>query len=98
MAQRQNFERGAHFRHFLHFGEVEAGDTHAAARLAHRKPLRLEAAERLAHRNVAGAEFLGDMVLSQPRAGLDLACDDAVGQRPGDSDRQRVFFLCAHIS
>ena len=96
MAQRQHFERRAHLGHFPDLAEIESSNAHATARLADRQPLRLEAAEGLPHRDVAGAEFLGDMVLAQPRSGLDRARNDAVRQFLADADGDRV--VCAgHI-
>ncbi|OWK22452.1 hypothetical protein AJ88_09720 [Mesorhizobium amorphae CCBAU 01583] len=78
MTQRQHFERRPHFGDFPDLAKVERRDTHATARLADRQPLRLQTPERFAHRDMAGLEFLGDMVLSQPGARFDGARYDAV--------------------
>ena len=80
MAQRQHFECCPHFGDLLDLTQIEGGDAHAAARLTDRQPLRLETAEGLSHRNMAGLEFLGDMVLAKPGSGLDHTGDDAIRQ------------------
>jgi len=96
VAQRQHLERGPHLCHLPDLAEIEGCDAHAAPRLADRQPLSLQATESFAHRDMAGVEFLGDMVLAQPRSGLDGARNDTVRQFLADADGDRVF--CAgHI-
>ncbi len=97
MAQRQHFERRPHFGDFPDLAEVERRDTHATAGLADRQPLRLQTPEGLAHRDMAGLEFLGDMVLPQPGARLDRARYDAVGQHLADAHGDGVVCGLCHV-
>ena len=97
MAQRQNLKRGAHGGDLLDLVQIKARHPDTLARLADRQPLRLEPAERLAHGDVAGAEFLGDMVLTQPGPRLDLAGDDAIGQHAADAMGKSVFGSAGHF-
>ena len=96
--QRQHLQRRPHLRHFAHFGDVEGGDAHAAARLADRQALRLQPAECLAHRHMTRLEFLGDVILPQAGAGREFAAHDAVGQHAADPSCDCVFDVLAHLS
>ena len=91
VAKRQNLKRCPHLRHFAHFLQVEGRDPHATARLADRKALRFQPAESLAHGYVARSKFLGDMVLAQLRARIQLSGHDPVGQDAADAAGNRVF-------
>ncbi len=85
VAQSQNLQGGAHFRHFPDLADVEGGDPHTASRLRDGKALRFQPPEGFAHRHMAGVELRGDMVLTQFRAGFDLARDDAVCEDAADA-------------
>lgn len=63
MAERQHLQCCAHLSHLAHLLQIEGCDAHAAARLADGQTLCFEPAESLTNRHVAGAEFLGDMIL-----------------------------------
>lgn len=97
VAQGQDLQHGSHLRHLRHLRKIEGGDANATTRLADREPLRLQPAECLPYRNVAGVELLGDVVLPQPRAGSDLPGNDAVGKNPAYPDGQRVLFPSRHM-
>lgn len=96
IAQGECFQRGPHFGDLAHLVRREAGDPHPAPRLALDQPLGLQAPERFAHRHMAGAEFLGDMILAQSRARLDPAGDDAGGQFAADPDGKGFVFRTRH--
>lgn len=97
MPQCQNFQRGAHFRHFADLLQVEGGNTHTAARLADRQPLRLKPAEGLANRHMARFELVGDMVLPKTAAGREFAVDDALGKHPAYTAGNGVVGIPAHV-
>ena len=54
--------------------------------------LRLQLAESLAHRNMAGPEFRCDVILTQPRVGRDRSGDDP--RRQGGAIRVAVVSRC----
>ncbi|GGA57042.1 hypothetical protein GCM10011499_29080 [Pelagibacterium lentulum] len=94
VAQRQGFERGAHFGYLSHLIEAEAGHPHAPARLTDHKTLGLQTPESLAHRHMACAEFLGNMILPKPGARLKRSGNDTVGQHFADPRGKCVFCGC----
>ena len=63
--------------------EIEHGDASAAVGQQLGESLGLQDAQRLAHRQPAGAEPGGDVVLTEPRAGGDLPGQDLLAQAPG---------------
>lgn len=73
IAQGEYFEHSAHFRNLADLVQAETGDPDAAARLALHQSLRFETAKCFPHRHVACPEFLGNVILPQPGAGLDPA-------------------------
>ena len=97
MAERQRFEDCAHFGDLLRLVGPEPRDPDAAPGFAFDQPLRFELTEGFAHRHMAGAEFLGNVILTQPLPGVDPAGDDALGQSAGDAGGDRFGFGCAHI-
>jgi len=96
MAEGKAFERSAHLGHFADGREIERGDADTPARLANGEPLRFEPAKRFAHRHMACAELVGDMVLPQASTRLDGPGDNAVGKRPGDPSSYGVIAICVH--
>lgn len=85
MTQRQHFQRGPHFGDLFHFVEAEAGNPYTPARLADDQPLGFQPSKRLAHRHMAGAEFIGNMILPEPCTGSDHAGDDSLGKFSTDT-------------
>ena len=59
--------------------------------------LRLETAEGLAHGNMAGVEFVGDMVLPKPSTRLYRARDDPIRQYLADADGDGVVCALCHF-
>ncbi len=66
----KRFQRGPHLRDLAQFRDVEGCDANALVRLAECQPFSLEPPEGFTHRHMAYAEFLGNMILPQPRSGL----------------------------
>ncbi|ESW65453.1 hypothetical protein X771_21475 [Mesorhizobium sp. LSJC277A00] len=97
MAQRQHFEGCPHFGDFPYLAEIESGDAHAPPGLTDRQPLRLQAPEGFAHRDMAGLEFLGDVILPQPGAGFDRARYDAIRQHLADAHGDGVVCGLCHV-
>ena len=94
--ERQYLERRPHLGHLLDLVKIERRDPHPAARLIYREPLRLEQPKCLAYRDVAGTEFLGDMILPQPGARVDRAGNNPIRQRLADPNGDSVVFA-GHI-
>jgi hypothetical protein len=84
MAQGQNFKRCAHFGNFADFGNIKTGNPDTAAGLTDSKALRLQPAKSLTHRDVAGTEFSGEMILTEFHARGEFARNDPLRQRPRD--------------
>ena len=80
-ARRLLLERAAHRVDLAQALAHHLRDIGAAARNVGDQPGRLELAQRLAHRPLAGAELLGDPQLHQPLAGVVVAAEDAPQQR-----------------
>ncbi len=104
MAQGQHFQCGAHFRNFADFLKRERSNANTAPWLRNRKPLCLQTTERLTHRNMACAEFIGNMILTQLCAWFQLARNNPLRQDAADLCGNRVCFfllwgrLFGHVS
>ncbi len=85
MAQCKHLKRGAHFGHFANFVNVEGGNAYAAPRFGNGEALCLQPPEGFTHRHMAGLEFLGNMILAQFGAGLDLARNDTIRENAADA-------------
>lgn len=91
MAKGENFKSGPHFRHLPHIGKTEIRHANATPGNADRQPLRLQSPKSLANRHMRSAEFLGNMILSQPLTGRKFSAHDAIGQRAADFCGDGVF-------
>ena len=95
-ARRLLFERAAHGVDLAQPLAHHLGDIGAAPRDVGDQPGRLELAQRLAHRPLAGAELLGDPELDQPLAGIVVAAEDSPQQRFLQALPQRRVDELAH--
>lgn len=97
MSQRQGFQRRAHFRDFAQLRHIEGGDTVSPTGLTRGKPLRLKLPERLAHRDMAGTELRGNMILPEPGIGRDDASNDPFGKCGRNAGGDGFARLTGHI-
>ena len=97
IAQGQRFESGPHLGHLPDFFEAESCNANASARLAHDKPLRFQTPKCLTHRDMARAEFFGNMILPEPGARFQRPGNNPVGQRLADPNRNCVVFRRFHV-
>jgi N-succinyldiaminopimelate aminotransferase len=84
MAKGQRLERCPHLGDFNHVRPVQRRYPNATAWFSDDQTLRVQASEGFPHRHMAGAERLGDIVLTQARARLKHAGHDLARQRPRD--------------
>lgn len=82
----QNFKNGPHFSKLPDLFITETGNANAPAGFHHDQTLRFQPPKSLTNRHMAGAEFLGKMILPQPRPGLDLTGNNPARQFTTDPD------------
>src|SRR5450756_1415203 len=80
LAQRERLEALAHLVDGVHLVRAQPGDPGTLVRLVLDEPLGLEHAQRLADRQPAGTQELGDLFLPDALAGSDVAAEDCRAQ------------------
>ena len=96
IAERHCLKCRAHSSDLSDLLGAEAGNPHATTRLADGKSLRLQATKRLSHRDMAGAKFCGDVILTQFVAGTKRACNDPICKDAADFVSQGFFGTIRH--
>jgi hypothetical protein len=96
LADRQLLELLTHPVDDVDLVHGQAGHAGALVPLVLGEPLRLEDPQRLAHRQPAGTQALGDLLLADPLTGCDLAAEDGPAQVVGHPGTGRADSGIAH--